>query len=365
MKKHIYFFIGTTAEFIKIAPIIKELKKRKINFKIITAGQTKIHFEEFELYAGKVTPYIALDEKVNKSSPLYFSVWAIRTIITAPFILYPELKDKTKKNCYFIIHGDPVTSFIGAIIAKLFRLTLVHIESGDLSFNLLEPFPEEICRNVNIRLADIMFPPTDWAKNNVKKFKGKAISTGEDTVIESCLWALHTNGTPNILKKLKKYYILIMHRQEHVIFKKGWSKKIMRLVLENADKNLNCMILNHPLTARLIEEVKPELPKRIQRKIILTERVPYTDFQKLMNHAEFIATDGASNQQEVYYMGKPCLSLRDYTEQTEGLNENVILCKSDENIIKEFLKNYQKYKRKPVKLKKRPSKIVVDYLMSH
>ena len=29
--KNIYFFVGTTAEFKKLAPIIKELKKRKTN----------------------------------------------------------------------------------------------------------------------------------------------------------------------------------------------------------------------------------------------------------------------------------------------------------------------------------------------
>ena len=33
----------------------------------------------------------------------------------------------------------------------------------------------------------------------------------------------------------------------------------------------------------------------------------------MIEKAEFVATDGASNQQEVYYLGKPCLALRDYT----------------------------------------------------
>jgi UDP-N-acetylglucosamine 2-epimerase (non-hydrolysing) len=65
------------------------------------------------------------------------------------------------------VHGDTVTSTIGACLAKLLGLVLVHVEAGYFSRNFLEPFPEEICKNINSYLADIMFAPTDWALKNL------------------------------------------------------------------------------------------------------------------------------------------------------------------------------------------------------
>lgn len=366
-KKNIYFFIGTTAEFIKIAPVIKELKKRGVQFKLITAGQTKVHFEDLEKFTGKITPDIIFKEKVNKASVVHFMLWAMRTLVSAPFVLKDEFRNIDRKGTYFIIHGDTVTSIIGAFVAKMHGLKLVHIESGDLSFNLLEPFPEEICRNINIRLADIMFSPTDWAKNNLRKIPGRKINTKQNTIIETCLWAVKNGQLPKFAKKLGKYYILIIHRQEHVIFRKNWSRNVMETVITNANPNLSCVILKHDLTVKIIDSLWQTLPKSIREKIFLTPRIKYTDFMKLVKRSEFIATDGASNQQEVYYMGKPCLALRDHTEQIEGLGQNVILSKSNQEVIKNFLTNYKKYKRQPVTIKvaEKPSKIIVDYLVSH
>lgn len=363
--KFAYFFIGTTSEFIKIAPILKELKKRKIPFKIISAGQTKIHFEDLRGYVGEIKADIVLKEKLNKASVLHFMYWAIRTLITAPFMLYKEFKGKTKANTYFIIFGDPVASTIGAIIARLFNLTLVHIESGDLSFDLFEPFPEEFCRNINIRLADILFAPTDWALNNLKSLKSLKISTKENTIFECCLWAINKLKKPTIINKLGKYYILIMHRQEHVVFRKDWAKKTLKLIIKNANKKLNCVIFEHALSTKIVQSLVPSLEKRLKDKIISIPQVPYSDFIKLLQYSEFVATDGASNQQEVYYLGKPCLSLRDKTEQIEGLDKNVILYKSDTEIAKKFLQNYKQYKTKPISAYVSPSKIVVYHLFGN
>ena len=84
-----------------------------------------------------------------------------------------------------------------------------------------------------------------------------------------------------------------------------------------------------------------------------------------MAGAEFLASDGCTNQQETYYMGKPLLALRDYTEQIEGVGKNFVLAKGSKKIIKNFLRNYKKYKTRGIPLYVRPSKIVVDYLLEH
>lgn len=364
MKKSIYFFIGTSAELIKIAPVIKELKKRKIAFKLIASGQNRINFEDLIGYIGQIKPYIQFTEKKNKASPFHFMLWSIITLIVSLFKLNKEFKGLDKNNCYFIIHGDTVSSSIGAVIASFYNLKLVYIESGDMSFNLLEPFPEEICRNINIRLADILFPPNSWAENNVKWVRGVKINTKNNTLIESFKWAMKTQLVTGNIKKFKKYYILIMHRQENVIFQKNKSKQILEFVVKNASSKLNCVLLNHPLTVNIINSLNLSSSK-FNDKIKITPRIPYPDFMKLMKSADFIATDGATNQLESYLANKPCLVLRNRTEQIEGLGENVVIAKGNKKIIKKFFRDYKKLTSKPPNMRVSPSKIIVDYLINH
>ncbi len=362
-RKRIYFFVGTTAELIKLAPIIREFKKRKIKFKFITSGQTRVLFEDLSGYIGNIKVDIAFKEKGKKSSVLLFSVWALRTFFTALISLGKEFKGLNKENSYFIIHGDTVSSLIGALLAKIYGLRLVHVESGLRSFNFLEPFPEEICRYCIIHIADILFAPTEWALGNLKGLPGEKICTGENTLIETCWWAIKAGARLGDISKSKKYYILTMHRQEHILFRKEWTKNILRYVIKNTNKNLEGILVAHHLTASFLQNFDPQ--KQANSKITVLSRLPYLKFMKLMNNAEFIATDGCTNQEEAYYMGLPLLALRNRTERIEGLGQNVIISKDSKKNIKNFIRNYKRFKRNAITIKQKPSKIIVDYLLKN
>ncbi len=361
-KKSIYFFIGTIAELIKLAPVIKELKKRNIKFKIITSGQNPINFNELKNYTGIIKADIALKEKFAKSSMLLFLVWTLRAVVESILVLRKEFKGLNKNNSYFIVHGDTVSSTVGALIAKFYGLKLVHIESGLRSYYFLEPFPEEICRYINMKLSDILFCPNEWAVNNIKNFKGDKVNTKHNTLIESFRWAMNKTKKINYHRKFKKYYIIYIRRQEHLYFQKKWTKEIINTVLSNAPINLHCLFSLHFLNKDLLPK---NLTRNRQNKLITIGKLPYVNFMKLMSQAEFIATDGCTNQEETSYMGLPLLALRNRTERIEGLGENVVISKGDKNIIKNFLKNYEQFRKKTVQMKERPSKIIVDYLLKN
>ena len=363
MNKKIYFFSGTTAEVIKLAPIIKELQIRKIAFKFITTGQTRIRFEDLEGYIGKVKIFKSFPEKENKSSILNFIYWFIKTLYNAVFSLRSEFRGLNKSNSYFIIHGDTISSLMGAFIAKLSGLKIVHIESGLRSFNFFEPFPEEICRFIIIHLADVLFAPNDWAISNLKGINVEKNSTGENSVVESVFWALSSKIKSINLVQNKKYYILTMHRQEHVLFRSKWTRETLEYVIRNAPNNLNCVLVMHHWTNKFLNSLNLDEDQR--RRLVVVERLPYLDFMKLMAGSEFYAGDGCSNQEEAYAMGIPYLALRNLTERIEGLNKNVIISHDNQRLIKEFLQNYTKYKKNRLILRIPPSKIIVDYLTSH
>lgn len=64
--------IGTTAKLIKLAPVIKEFKNRKVGFKVITTGQTEIDFEMMRDYMGDIKVDFAFQGKVEKSLVVLF-----------------------------------------------------------------------------------------------------------------------------------------------------------------------------------------------------------------------------------------------------------------------------------------------------
>jgi len=362
--RHIYFFLGTMAEYIKLSPIIKRLNKNSISYKIILSGQSPVHIDQLEEFTGSVKVNLNLKPKSKKSSVTLFLLWAFRTLFLEGFYLRKEFKDKNKKNSYFFVHGDTVSSLIGTLIAKFYGLKIVHIESGLRSFSFLEPFPEEISRFIIIHLADVLFAPTDWAKRNLKGMPGEKISTKYNTLVEPCLWAVNSKGKPDLLKdkKLGKYYILIMHRQEHVIFSKDWTKKTLEFVLNNSPESLTSIFNMHHLTKVYLKDNKINKSKR-KMKVIPT--IPYKAFIKLMYNAEYMATDGCTNQEEAFYLGLPLLALRHRTERIEGLNKNVLIYKDDKRSTINFLSNYKKYRFKKIKPNASPSKIIYDYLFEN
>lgn len=358
--KYYYFFIGTTAEFIKLAPIIKELIDKKIPYKIITSGQNQIRFDDLKDFLGTVNIDIPFKLKATKSSLFHFLNWAIKTLINGILLLNNEFRNKNKNNTYFVVHGDTASSLIGSLIAKFYRLKLVHIESGLRSYNFLEPFPEEICRFIIIHLADVLFCPNDWALNNIRSLSGIKLSTKYNTLIETCQWALKTKKIIDLSKK--GYYILYIRRQEHIFFKRAWIENVIKLVITNTDPSLNCIFITNSLNAPLIPIIEEVFSNYSNAKLIKIPGMQYTEFMHVIKNAEFMATDGCTNQEDTYFIGTPMLALRRLSERIEGLNTNVVISCGEEHIIKDFMDNYKQYRQKPVTTTIEPSKIIVDYL---
>lgn len=366
--KKIYFFIGTTAELIKLAPVIKELKNRKATFKIISSNQNSLDFNEVKFITGgckidyvfKMKPF-----KRPKNIYLRFLVWIIKSI--GNYLIYFKNEFKDDKNVLFIVHGDTVSSLIGAVVAKLCGVKLIHIESGLRSFDFFEPFPEEICRFVISYLADVHYSPNKWSMDNLKNAYGMKINTFGNTVGESVNAVLrigYDRKSQLGIKKGQKYFILVIHRQEHTLFNNKETVKILDTVFKQINEKLRCVFIMHRLTKNYLKS--HSLYSKINKNpnIILPDRLPYLSFIKLLNNAEFIASDGGTNQEEAYYLGKPCLILRHKTERIEGLGKNAILLGDENKKITTFMKTYTKYKNRKVKIKVSPSQIIVNNLLN-
>jgi UDP-N-acetylglucosamine 2-epimerase (non-hydrolysing) len=360
-----YFFVGTIAEFIKVFPVMLEMDTRGIKYKIIATNQNLVEYSDvFQSVLHKKIFLTLSNGKIKKSS-IGLLFWFVKTFFVSLFMFYKAFSKDNKGKKYLIIHGDTVSTLMGAILGKIFRFTVCHIESGLRSFNFLEPFPEEIDRVLASRFVNIHFCPNDWAMYNLKHLSGEKINTTQNTLLDSLRYALSQKIDSELIKHIEgnEYAIFVCHRQEN-LSKRDLLESLVGAILEQSQQKI-CIFILHEITKIALE--KFDLLKKIQdqNNIILVDRLPYFELMHIMQKADFIITDGGSNQEESYYLGLPALILRNYSERKEGLGQNAILYKGDNDLIREFCSTYKKYKTQKVVDRKteNPSKIIVDYLI--
>ena len=362
-KKNYYFFIGTNAELLKFMPVLKRFNEYNVKFKIISSGQNNIDCNKSVLkMAGIKSIDIKLTKKPIKQTFFSLFFWFFKTLFIGLTVLKKEFKNIDKKNTYMIVHGDTVSTVMGALIGCLNGIKVAHTEAGYRSFNFTQPFPEEIDRFLVSFMAKVHFCPYGGLIKNINKRKGIKINTYYNTSIDSLNLAINSNVNTDLVKNLKSeiFYIFIMHRQEN-LFNEEFTREIIQKI--NNYKDIKCLFVLHELTKTVLDKYNLISSLENNKNIILSERIDYFEFIKILNMSEFLITDGGGNQQECYYLGKPCLLLRKFCEGKEGINRNIILAGYDFYKIDNFMKNYKKYIKERIIPNISPSNIVAEYLI--
>ena len=362
----LYFFIGTVAELLKVMPVMQELQKRGANFKIIGSGQNDITTSDALGLLGISNVDVIISDDPIKQSPIGLLGWFIKSFFRAIPKLRREFKGLKRGQGYIIVHGDTVTTVMGAVLGRLLGRKVAHIEAGYRSGNFLQPFPEEIDRVLTSYFAKAHFYPYEGLYKNIAKRSGDKINTFYNTSIDGLAFAVSQPTNPKILEEIgsKKFFIFILHRQENLL-NEQLVRKLVDYICEEAKKDLTCLFVTHETTYGALQ--KFGLLERVEKTpgIIMTKRLRYFDFIKVLNQSEFLMTDGGGNQQETFFLGKPCIILRNVTEGSEGLGTTTVLSKLDPKVIGDFIKNYANYAKPPIVPERRPSEIIADYLLSH
>ena len=157
----ICFVLGTRPEIIKLAPLIKLCKKKKIKSTIIHTGQ---HFDYnmegrfFRDFSLKPNYFLKLNN--SRSYNKNFIKKAVLKLIDYYKLINPD---------YIINQGDTNSVLASALAYKRIRnkikSKLVHVEAGIRSFD--KKMPEEINRIKADKISDILFAPTIIAKKNL------------------------------------------------------------------------------------------------------------------------------------------------------------------------------------------------------
>lgn len=244
-------------------------------------------------------------------------------------------------------------------MARVAGLSVGHVESGLRSFRLFHPFPEEIIRLATFRLSDILFCPSPWAIGNVAGQRAEKVDTGGNTLADALRLALSVTGVVDSNIPAEPFALVTLHRFEN-IYSRPVLERVVGIV-EGIAQSRRILFILHPPTEMKLREFG--LYERLAGlpSIELRQRYDYFRFIRLLAAADFVVSDGGSNQEECFYMGKPILLLRRATERQEGLGENCVLSRFDPAVIECFLTDWGKHRRPPRFPERRASDIIVRH----
>ena len=361
--KEIYFFIGTEAELIKLFPIMTNLADRGIDYKIIASGQNDISKSSVlkAVNGGRIDWQLS-DEKDIKKTAAGLLEWYSKTWKTGRK-LFSQLFGK-KSDAVLIVHGDTVSTMMGAYLGAKYGLTVAHVEAGLRSHNWLKPFPEEIDRVLTSRKASLHFAPGETAVANLKNAKGKVVNTVYNTISDSLEYSRRFECANTAISQLvgKEYFVTVVHRQENLA-NKDLLLKLVDTIKAKAE-NMHCVFIMHTITEIAFKNLGVYEALENHPTITLLPRTEYFDFMKLLENSLFVITDGGSNQEELSCMGKPCLIMRTHTERQDGIGENAILYGGDLNMIDSFVNSYESYRRNPITAEFSPAQTIVDEIIN-
>jgi UDP-N-acetylglucosamine 2-epimerase (non-hydrolysing) len=359
----IAFFVGTSAELVKIAPVIRAAKARGARPLVIASGQNDLRGSELWQLAGMAGADLTLSTRSIPPRASGLASFLAQTSVTGLGELRRALAPWPRKEIRGVVHGDTVSTLLGASLFRALGVRVHHVEAGLRSFRLAEPFPEEICRVLVSRVASVAYCPNAWAAGHLRRSGLRKVITHGNTLYDALALALGDAGKelakPPALPP--KYFVLVVHRQENLM-----GGAFLRSIVEKVRRDPRrptCVFVMHALTRAALEREGMLSQLEADPSFVLLPRQPYVAFTKVIAEAEYLITDGGSNQEEAFYLGKPCLLMRRVTERIEGLGENVLLSPDPVREIDGFLEEPSRWARPRVVLETSPSATIADDLV--
>ena len=317
MKKiNVLSVFGTRPEAIKMAPLVKELEKRKEIKSVVCVTAQHREMLDQVLETFKIKPDYDLNI-MKKGQTL--------SEITSRVLMGLEEVIKDVKPDIVLVHGDTTTSFAAALAAFYNQVDIGHVEAGLRTNDKYSPYPEEMNRQWVDCMCDMYFAPTELSASNLTKEgkdKEKIYITG-NTVIDAMKTTItkdYKNVELDWIKDNERMILLTSHRREnigepmHNIF-----KAVRKIVDEFEDVKVIYPIHLNPKVREIANEEFAGCDR-----IHLIEPLEVFDFHNFQNKAYLIMSDSGGIQEEAPSLGKPVLVLRDTTERPEGIKAGTL-----------------------------------------
>ena len=313
---------GVRPEFVKLAPVSRALRQWHEEC-IIHTGQHYDYCMSAQFFDELAIP--APDYHLECGSGLH-GVQTARMLEAIEQVLLEEHPD------WVIVFGDTNSTLAGALAAAKLHIPVAHVEAGLRSFN--RAMPEEINRIVTDHLSERLFCPTETA---CRQANNEGITEGVE-LVGDVMYDIVLQLQPRIEARMQSllptlnivpqgYVLVTVHRPANTD---------EPVAMQNIAWALNKLELPvifpiHPRTRACLENYDIAWGKNVR----FIEPVGYLDMLTLERAAYRILTDSGGIQKEAFFLGVPCVTMREETEWVETVKAgwNVLVGSRSEDIL--------------------------------
>ncbi len=361
--------VGARPNFMKIAPIAAELRRRKrARHLLVHTGQ---HYD-FNMSAAFFRDLgIPAPDLYLKAGSGSHAEQTARIMTSLEKILLARRPDLV------IVVGDVNSTMAAAVTAAKLGIPVAHVEAGLRSFD--RTMPEEINRTVTDVLADFLFVSERSGLANLRRegINPRKVHFVGNVMIDSLLAHLPRARALGMWRKLRLaprgYALLTLHRPSNVDDPMVLGGIIA--ALEEIARRVPVVFPVHPRTRKRLEALGPgglfrDFPSRgaTPPGLYWLDPVGYLEFLSLQCRAALVLTDSGGIQEETTVLGVPCLTLRENTERPVTVKEgtNVVVGVAPEKIVRaarKILRGGAGRGRRPDLWDGRAARRIVDVLL--
>ena len=321
--------LGTEQEAIGMAPLVKELEKRRGIRSVICAAAQQL---DPILKAFRIRPDYDLNI-MKPDQPL--------SDITAAALRGVENVIRETKPDVVLVYGDGTTAFAAALAAFYQKVRIGHVEAGLRTGDRYTSCTEEKNRQMIDRVAELLFVPTEPGRQNLiyeNIPKEKIFVTGNPSIdaLASTVRIGYSHPELDWIEDGERLILLALHRQDipeeqmRNIF-----RAVRRVTEEFPDVKGIFPIRRNSVAGRIAEEVLTGYDR-----LRLIEPLEVFDFHNFTDRSELVLTDSCGIQEEAPSLYKPVLVLRHTAERPEGVKAGTLklVGTEEENICRETVR---------------------------
>ncbi len=305
--------VGARPNFMKMAPVVEEIRRRGIPHLFVHTGQhydgnmSRVFFDELGMPRPDVDLGVGSDTHARQ---------------TAKIMTAFEDVCRQHRPDVILVGGDVNSTAAVALVAAKEGVALGHVESGLRSFD--RTMPEEINRVVTDHLSTWLFTTEASANENLAR---EGIAAERVHLVGNCMVdTLRKHEAAAVARapwaelglEPGGYALLTLHRPSNVDAPEALGETLGSI--REVSERIPVLFPVHPRTRARLEAAGIDVGARVH----LCEPLPYLAFLGLMAKARFVLTDSGGIQEETTALGIPCLTLRRNTERpitvTHGTN---------------------------------------------
>jgi UDP-N-acetylglucosamine 2-epimerase (non-hydrolysing) len=318
----VVFVAGARPNFMKVAPLMRELSARGVRCELVHTGQ---HYD-FEM-SGVFFEQLGLakpDAFLDVGSGLH----GVQT--GKVMIAFEEyLAARREPPIWVVVVGDVNSTMACALVAVKRGIRVAHVEAGLRSFD--RAMPEEINRITTDAISDLLLVSDPAGLENLRRegIPDEKVKFVGNVMIDSLVQQLPAARALAMPRQLRvtpgQYAVVTLHRPSNV----DDPARLRALVdlLCKVGEQIDVVFPVHPRTATRLDLLLVRKVIESNARIRMIPPLGSREFLGLMAEARLVVTDSGGVQEETTFLGGPCVTLRTTTERpvTTAHGTNVLV----------------------------------------